>query len=61
MAGFGGLKRIGFSAKGIPRNWLTLSLESGMDVEVPIMIPLSMVAVGLLAVLDCGSASVAPA
>jgi hypothetical protein len=40
---------------------LTFVLELGIDVEVPIMMPLSMVAVGLLGVLDCGSASVAPA
>jgi uncharacterized membrane protein len=45
----------------MPRNLLTMVLESGREVVVPIMIPFSMVAVGLSDTLEWGLASVVPA
>lgn len=44
--GFGGLKRTGRAAKGIPRNFLMTVLEDGSLVVIPTSTPESIVAVG---------------
>jgi hypothetical protein len=52
---------MGFSPKGIPRNWLTIALESETEVVVPTTTPLSMVAVGVSHVCERGRPNEAPA
>ena len=48
MAGTGGAKRSGgLTAKGIPRNLLTVTLADGSTVVVPMTSPTSIITVGL--------------